>query len=763
MTSSPTDPKFSTLAPVVSRFARHDRAAYGLWAALWTLASSRRFYGYMLKQTAGEWSAPLDDVFIHFDYARSIALGHPFEWVPGNGYSSGNTSLTYPFALALGYLGGFRAESLMIWAALVAAVSVFGLLLAARRFLFAALRDDDTPSPSLATRLGAFVLPPMLLGVGALVWSYWSGMEVAFFLGVWALTLVAFLAFEREARAPEVNVRALRLRALALGSAGGLLVVTRPEAATCIAVFGVFAAVTVFRSHGMARAVETLLTSGVPSVLLLGVQSVANRVWTGEWSANGALVKLAVNNPFMSREDKVADWFFNLKYQVFRCIEYHFTDASAYAMLVPGLALLAFAIAPTRRFAWLLGLQIVGWLVLVSFNGQVRWQNERYTMPAVAWLMLLASVSVVALLRKKSRPQVVALVVVGVAIGEGVAVTLRPEGLDPTLRWSLMVPLTAAATMALLVFPVRVVVVFAALGLFAFHQEPKMRDQKWFFGRASRNIRDQHTRAGRFLASIHPRRVLVGDAGALLYASNRPGLDIIGLGGYHDLPFARAGVQGLPATLELVERMPAAERPDVFAIYPTWWGVLPTWFTSEVLARFPVEGNVICGGYEKVIYRADWSVLGTGTMPRIGIAQESVKDSFDAADLVDERAHRYRMPGPGGGFTDMKILADPADPTADLWDAGRRIAGGLHESFHVRGIAPGRPGHLVVRTAPEGTATIHVVVGGTRVATRTVERVEGWTEEVFALPEGALTLDAEIRIENEGPADFVDYHAWVLQ
>ena len=79
---------------------RIDPVLYVVWSALATLGSARSFYGYMLKQTGGEWSAPLDDVFIHFDYARATALGHPFEWTVGNGYSSGNTSLTYPFVLA---------------------------------------------------------------------------------------------------------------------------------------------------------------------------------------------------------------------------------------------------------------------------------------------------------------------------------------------------------------------------------------------------------------------------------------------------------------------------------------------------------------------------------------------------------------------------------------------------------------------------------------------------------------------------------------
>src|SRR5438105_4470490 len=81
--------------------------------------AAHAFYGYMRVQTGGEWSAPLDDVFIHFDYARATARGYPFQWSEGNGFSSGNTSLSYPFVLAFGYWVGFRGLLLMKWAAIV--------------------------------------------------------------------------------------------------------------------------------------------------------------------------------------------------------------------------------------------------------------------------------------------------------------------------------------------------------------------------------------------------------------------------------------------------------------------------------------------------------------------------------------------------------------------------------------------------------------------------------------------------------------------
>ena len=522
MTSVARALKASRLA---SYALRYERALYVLWAGLLTLASARTFYGYMLKQTSGEWSAPLDDVFIHFDYARSTAEGHPFEWVPGNGYSSGNTSLLYPFVLAAGYLVGFRGERLMIWAAIVAAVSVFGTLLAARR-LFTQPGGARQDAPALLMRAAVFLLPPIFLGIGALNWSLWSGMEVAFFLAMWAAALLAFLALER---APN---EALGRSALLLGAAGGLMVVTRPEAAGTIGAFGVFAAWPIFRRRGALPAARVLLAVGAPSVFLLGAQAVVNRVFTGEFSANGAIVKLATNSPFMTRKEMLADYLFNLKYAVLRCVEYHFTDAPAFGFILPALGLAAVAVPSTRRWGLLLWSQIGLWLVLVAFNGQVRWQNERYVMPAVAWLLVAAALGVAALMRRRGRPNLPMMIILGALALQAIGVATRPPNTNPEFRFAWSMALAAGVSLALLlrVWPLRLACVAGALYLAHDHQQVNHRNQKWFFGRASRNIRDQHIVAGRWLAKLRPKRILVGDAGALIYASGRPGLDIIGLG-----------------------------------------------------------------------------------------------------------------------------------------------------------------------------------------------------------------------------------------
>ncbi len=528
----------------------------------------------------------------------------------------------------------------MQWAALVAAASVFGTLLAARRLFIEDQRDDWG-------RLSSYLLPPVFLAIGALDWSLWSGMEVSFFLATWAIALVAWQRVEADARTAHSRRTSRRTRG-GSASPGALLVTTRPEASATIAVFGLAAALA-HRRFGWMRMAGILLRVGLPAVVLLAAQALANKAFTGEWSANGAIVKLAVNNPYMTRADKVDDWVGNATYAVLRNLDYHFANIEGehlselvptswdpknplvylartawWAGVVPlALALLPLAFARTRRIAIVLWAQIGLWIVIVALNGQVRWQNERYVMPAVAWLLILATLGISVSFRARAKvhgrggrayPGIVSMVLIGAVVVQMIGVLTRPAGTNPSFRlpWLLALGGGLAAALLLHLRAARIAIVGLAVLFVWDHQIPKMRDQKWFFGRASRNIRDQHLTLGKYLGKLKPHRVLVGDAGAILYESDRPGLDIIGLGGYHGLPFARAGVHGLPATLELLERIPDADKPDVLAIFPTWWGVLPVWFASDVMERFPVEGNVICGGYEHIVYKADWHMLGTG-------------------------------------------------------------------------------------------------------------------------------------------------------
>ena len=702
-------------------FAPLEPILYGLWAAALTLLCACRFYSSLRLQTAyadlffdarsleralggalGPWSAPLDDVFIHFDFARQAARGHPFEWSPGAGYSSGGTSLLYPFVLVPGFWLGLSGLNLMQWAAVVACVCVFGTLLALRR-LWRGL-----------PRATSYLLPPVFLCVGALDWSLWSGMEVALFLGLWSLAIVAWddlwLAAD-DARAPFAQ-------AALLGISGLLVCATRPEG---IGALFVLAATALWKQRRRAALGLLLLAALalVPAGSVLAGHALANRCLTGDSTAAGALVKLEMHHPYLTQAEGISAWWFHFKYQVLRVTQYHFADISWVGWsvwLIAGYALWA---PSTRRVAVVLWLSMLTWVSIVALNGQVRWQNERYTMPAVAWLLTSGALGLGAAFAQFERRRVRSLI--------------------PALCGVLL------------------------SGLFLWRQAPRFREQLWFFGRASRNIYDQHVRTGRKLRDEfrpQPTRVLVGDAGAIPYISDLPSLDIIGLGGFHGLPFARATRQNVAAGIELIERLKPAERPDILAIYPSWWGDFPLWFGRRI-DEVPVRGNVICGGASKVLYQPRWESLDRSEQPYSLAPGERRVDGVDMADLVSEHEHGYALSNGSVGHVLMKLLQNPALPHEDLWDAGRVVPPGVRESFTLSGLDPERSVALIVRAAPTEVTVLELQAEPNVQKRLELPRRDGWLEQRIELGTPGVSRLA-VRLSSPS-VERVLFHVWAVQ
>jgi hypothetical protein len=69
---------------------------------------------------------PLDDTYIHFQYARQMASGQPMVYHDGDPATSGGTSLLYPPLLALGYRLGFTGWSLAYWSLALGAFLLLG-------------------------------------------------------------------------------------------------------------------------------------------------------------------------------------------------------------------------------------------------------------------------------------------------------------------------------------------------------------------------------------------------------------------------------------------------------------------------------------------------------------------------------------------------------------------------------------------------------------------------------------------------------------
>ncbi|MBM4357181.1 MAG: hypothetical protein FJ096_03640 [Deltaproteobacteria bacterium] len=708
----------------VDRLARawldRDSTVYGWFVVVCTVFAASTFYGHMLVQTRGTWSAPLDEVFVHFDHARSFARGYPFQWTEGNGYSSGNGSLSYPVLLAVGYWLGFRKLLLVVWAAVLAQLGVALFLHQSGRLVDGVTARLD-PVRDREHAWVKYLFPPAILSVGALEWTLWSGMEYALLLGVWGLCIAAL-----EHQLASAEPVALRRRSLWVGAAGTLLVATVPTGVLCALGFGLFGAFYARREH-LVRSrrdfVAVLASAVAPPLALLVSMGVANRLLTGEFATSDDLTSLLVHQPYATWRQKLVAHREQFGGVIDRLLFRHLADSALSAPLVPALAMLPVFSGRLRPVALLVWGQLVAWLWLISVNMHLAVENDRRAMPAVAWLLLLA------------------------AMGLGLVVHGALDAVHP--RSSRRAQLTAVSRVAL--------GVGIAAGYWR-HQAPRLRAELWSFGRASRNLFDQHITVGYLLERLDVKRVLVGEAGGIVYAADRSGIDLTGLGGFRGYPFARATLNGLGAALEQLERVPVDERPDAMAIHPGRWGELPVHF-GRFITLVPSFGNVVRGGGDKAIYRTDWSPLDREGKPRTTGASERILDGLDFADVTNEAEHGLDLPRAGVGFVRYRVLADPTRREHDLFDAGRVLSAGTRASADLA--MPRSGGRLVLRLAPEQATRIEIRAEQEPLGTLELEPSPGqWVEAGLTLP-AALPPRARIAWRALS-GEAVLYHAWTV-
>jgi hypothetical protein len=680
---------------------------HALFAGALIATCAFAFYAPALHATRGDWPAPLDDVFIHYDFAKATAHHHPFEWIAGQGYSSGETSVLYPFLLAPGYLAGFRGLSLGVWAALLACGALFVTMRALREMLaprrrwrcsgFSTWRTR--PRPEWVSWLGSL----MLVGVGVLDWTWFSGMEGAVFCAALAVTLV------RVQRARDAPPTRRRQAQWIVGAWGAALVGLRPEAVVLVPLL----AVVVARRALSHTATGALLRSAGPAALAMLTLLGANLLFTGDAPSAGALAKLLSYRPFLSDVDRATAALVNLVH-VGALIHRQLGHGTALAWLLPSLCIPALVSSRTRAIAFVCVAGALSWTLVVSWNSAARFQNFRYFMPALALVLWGATLGVSALARIRWLGLGGAVVALA---GTAVAASRVPEQID-------------------------------------------------FFANASGNIHDQQVEVGRRLAARMPRdaSVLLGDAGAIPYVSGRHAIDSLGLGGYGGLPFARAAALGEGATIELIERIAPVDRPQFMALYPTWFAAITKTFGREV-DRVSLDRNFICGGLAKGIYVADWSALTDGGDDDDGApsqASGAVIDVLDVADIVSERDHGYASPEPFGGWTSLDVRADELG--VQRFDAGRTIPEGRSERFTLRRDVP-FPAKVVVRT-DEGDALVEARVTreGSMVDRASLERfgtsgLRSWGAQMGTFA-GALCRGDEVTL-HVLRGTFRDFHLWV--
>lgn len=224
----------------------------------------------------GHPGGTLDDTYIHFQYARAIAEGHPLRFHAGEAISSGSTSLLWPLVLAPFWKLGLRGD-LILWPAWILSFAAL-VGLAREAFLLA---------DGLAGRYAAIGAAAMTACFGGFVWGAASGMEIVPF--AWLAALGARRAAEWSEREPDARLPRERAALIAIAIATPLM---RPEGAiTSLLLAATLLAFAPASGHrARLYALVALCGAFAPQIVF--------RLATGSALSDTTRVKLLVGNPY---------------------------------------------------------------------------------------------------------------------------------------------------------------------------------------------------------------------------------------------------------------------------------------------------------------------------------------------------------------------------------------------------------------------------------------------------------------------------------
>lgn len=311
---------------------------------------------------------PLDDTYIHFQYASQMANGEPYQYISGDEATSGATSLLYTPLLAVGYLVGFKGLDLAMWAL------GWGIL----AHVFASWMIYKLMTGATDAKLTAILLTLSYAVGGAFVWAALSGMETSIFV---ALVVASLFWYQR-----------LEYRYALVFAA--LCALMRPE--------GAVVALTMAVAVGIRRAQDAeqrwnWLWLALP-LLAIGIQPLVTYALTGSFSASGNLAKSHLYNvtiPSAERLNIITENVINIWVEMFSGSSpvdgwYIFPLLTAPA----GVAMLLSVITSVRQRylspGFLVFLWLVGFSIMIGTLDTAFWHFKRYQLPMFALLFPLA-------------------------------------------------------------------------------------------------------------------------------------------------------------------------------------------------------------------------------------------------------------------------------------------------------------------------------------------------------------------------------------
>ena len=502
------------------------------------------------KQIAGASGFPLDDAWIHLQFARNLAEGAGFSFNPGAPVA-GSTAPLWTLLLAAG--AAASSPSLGMAKAFGVAATLGAAILTRRAALAWGARADV-----------ALVAAVALLWTGPVAWGALSGMEVA--LAAF-LVAAALLAHAHD-------------RLLASSACAALAVLARPEAFLLIPLFVLARTVTLRRAAAFALVtVMTVAPAALFSLWTVGTLYPA----TAAAKVEGGLVGWlgGVNEP------AALTWIW--RPWTFFTAWIGWLTATHWLLplaLVPGLVL------AWRRAGRALGAVALallahpfGMALLAPYRGPA-FQEGRYSIHLLPLVVLTLAVALGG--RERGGPPSETML----AKTGSHELRTRGDAVNPD-NTGLGRGATAPPVPRRNSWVRTVAVVW--LGIAVVSLVPAATRYGW----AVQNINAMQVHLGRWVDTNLPRtaRIAANDIGAIAYFSRREIIDLMGLVTPEIIPFRRRGELGVMRYLK-------EACPQYVIIFPAWFPQLASSpETLEPVYRVRLERNEVAGAAEMVVYR----------------------------------------------------------------------------------------------------------------------------------------------------------------
>jgi len=498
---------------------------------------------HALQVTEGQGGVPLDDAWIHFQFARNVARGDGFAFNPGEP-TAGSTAPLWTVLLAGLYAVGGRFP-------------LSGQLLSGVCFLVSLVATYVLAKQITGRRWPAWLAGAVAAVNGRLVWAGLSGLETPLFAALGLLGISSHVQQNDGAR--------YRLRTAALF---GLAALTRPEGAL---LFALSAADFALRSPPRKEA-HGSRSEPRASRLKHGVSHTASRLLPGIGVFAALVLPYVLFSWFTSGHPLPNTFSAKTTFDLRPDLAF-LSLASQYLILDNPLLLPFFVLGiaasldstgrlgSSLRRSRILSAWAVGLPLIYAFLHATLYQHGRYLIPLIPCNAVIAVVGLL----------------------EAGRLALRRNW-----RWQ-------GSRVALVILVTALVVGGTAWRL------PTMGR---LFAQDVENINQMHVAIGHWVAERTPAEAVLAlnDIGAITYISQRRIVDLAGLVTPQVTPILRSEDRAS----RLVAFM-AAQGVDYVIIFPNWFpGLAAREDLLEPLHRVTLERRTITGGRTMVVYRAHW-------------------------------------------------------------------------------------------------------------------------------------------------------------